>query len=98
MLITKAVISKGRKVEVITQEEFDRIAPGDMIGYRMKATDRPANPRRIWRGQVTSIDHVSNVLMVVVIDEGYEGEREQIGREQVVIVEHQVPQEAKPSF
>ena len=98
MLTTHAVILKGRKVEVIMQEEFARIAPGDIVGYRMKAADRPTNPHRIWRGQVTSVDHISNELMVVVLDEGYEGENELVGREQIIIIEHQLRPEAKPSF
>jgi len=88
---------KGRKVEVITQKEFIKLALGDTIGYRMKAADHPTNPLRIWKGEVISIDQLGSMLTVAVLDKGYEGEKETIGREQIILIEHQARQKVAPS-
>jgi len=74
------------------QEEFTRIVPGDTISYRMRVADRPINPLRAWKGQVISIDRSINRVTVAVLDEGYEGESEYIGREQIILAERRMPQ------
>jgi hypothetical protein len=90
MLTANAFCRKGGSKEVVLQEEFAKMVPGDTINYRLKPIDRPINPRRLWKGQVIANDQSSNVALVAVLDKGYEGEREYVGWEQIVKIEQHV--------
>jgi hypothetical protein len=52
---------------------FQTLAVGDIITYTLAADQRPANPQRTYRGVVTSIVHKAESVIVMLLDEGYEG-------------------------
>ena len=62
---------------------FQTLAVGDIITYILLADQRPANPKRTYTGTVTSIVHKAESVIVMLLDEGYEGLSEPVGRSQI---------------
>jgi hypothetical protein len=62
---------------------FQTLAAGAIITYTLAADQRPANPQRTYRGMVTSIVHKAQSVIVMLLDEGYEGLSEPVGRSQI---------------
>ena len=65
------------------EKTFQTIAVGDIITYTLSADQRPTNPYRVYRGVVTSIVHTAQSVIVTLLDEGYEGLSEPVGRCQI---------------
>ena len=64
-------------------KSFQMLAVGDIIGYTLSADQRPTNPHRTYRGVVTSIYHKAQHVIVMLLDEGYEGLSEPVARSQI---------------
>ena len=62
---------------------FQTLAVGDIIIYTLAADQRPTNPHRTYRGVVTSMVHKAESVLVTLLDEGYEGLSEPVGRSQM---------------
>lgn len=62
---------------------FQTLAAGAIITYTLSADQRPTNPQRTYRGVVTSIVHKAQSVIVTLLDEGYEGLSEPVGRSQI---------------
>lgn len=65
------------------EKTFQTIAVGDIITYTLVADQRPTNPHRSYRGVVTSMVHKAQSVIVTLLDEGYEGLSEPVGRSQI---------------
>jgi hypothetical protein len=64
-------------------EEFHTIAVGDIISYTLSPDQRPTNPLREYRGVVTKLYPDIQMVIVTLLDEGYEGLSEQVKMDQV---------------
>jgi hypothetical protein len=62
---------------------------GDTVFYRLKLSDLPINPERVWKGKIESVYSKVGMCFVLVssLDEGYEGLREAVWPSQVVKIE-----------
>ena len=58
---------------------------GDTVFYRLKLSDLPVNPERVWKGKIESV--CSSFVLVSSLDEGYEGLREAVWPSQIVKIE-----------
>ena len=58
---------------------------GDIIFYKLRLSDLPINPERVWKGKIESV--YSSFVLVSSLDEGYEGLREAVWPSQIVKVE-----------
>lgn len=58
---------------------------GDVIFYKLRLSDLPTNPERIWKGKIESL--YSSFILVSSLDEGYEGLQEPVWPSQIVTVE-----------
>ncbi len=65
------------------EEEFKTIAIGDTITYILLADQRPKNPQRAYRGVVNSIYPDIQMVLVTLLDEGYEGLSEHVRMSQI---------------
>jgi hypothetical protein len=61
------------------------VQPGVAIAYRMRLSDRPTNPWRLWRGRVENV--YLGACLVRLTQPGYEGLDEIIFFEQIVSIE-----------
>lgn len=64
-------------------EEFHSIAVGDIISYTLSSDQRPTNPLREYRGVVTNLYPDTQMAIVTLLDEGYEGMSEQVKMDQI---------------
>jgi hypothetical protein len=64
-------------------EEFKTIAIGDTITYTLLADQRPINPQREYRGVVNGIYPTAQMVIVTLLDEGYEGLSEPVRMSQI---------------
>jgi hypothetical protein len=64
-------------------EEFHTIAVGDIISYTLSPDQRPTNPLRAYRGVVTKLYPATYMVIVTLLDEGYEGLSEQVQMDQI---------------
>ncbi len=64
-------------------EEFHSIAVGDIISYTLSPDQRPTNPLREYRGVVTKLYPDTQMAIVTLLDEGYEGMSEQVKMDQI---------------
>jgi hypothetical protein len=62
--------------------------PGDTITYRLRPSEQPLNPLRLWHGIVEIA--WTDCCRVRLTDEGYLGERELVVYWQIVEVTHGV--------
>ncbi len=67
----------------MNEEEFKTIAIGDTITYTLLADQRPKNPQRAYRGVVKSIYSDIQMVVVMLLDEGYEGLSEPVRMSQI---------------
>ncbi len=68
----------------ISADDFHQIVRGDIITYLLAANQLPTDPLREWHGRV---EHVHpHAVTVTVLDAGYDGEREIVGREEILSV------------
>lgn len=58
---------------------------GEVITYRLLPEQRPVNPKREWHGRVMSLC-APDLVLVELLDPGYEGLREFVRVSQVVSV------------
>jgi hypothetical protein len=58
---------------------------GVVIIYRMRLSDRPTNPQRLWHGRVKNV--YPGACLVRLTEPGYEGLDEIIFFEQIVSIE-----------
>ena len=58
---------------------------GDIIFYKLKLSDLPINPERVWKGKIEGV--CSSFVLVSSLDEGYEGLREAVWPSQVIKIE-----------
>jgi hypothetical protein len=64
-------------------EEFHTIAVGDIISYTLSLDQRSTNPLREYRGVVTKLYPDTQMVIVTLLDEGYEGLSEQVKMDQI---------------
>ena len=64
-------------------DEFHTIAVGDIISYTLSSDQRPTNPLREYRGVVTKLYPETLMVIVTLLDEGYEGLSEQVKIDQI---------------
>ena len=64
---------------------FSRLQRGVVIAYRLRLSDRPTNPLRLWHGRVEDVH--APMCWVRLIDPGYAGLDEMIFFEQIVGIE-----------
>ena len=62
---------------------FQTLAVGAIITYTLSADQRPTNPQRTYTGVVTSMVHKAQSVIVMLLDKGYEGLSEPVGRSQI---------------
>ena len=62
-----------------------QIQAGVVIAYRLRPSDRPTNPQRLWHGIIEEVH--PPVCWVRLTEPGYEGLDEMIFFEQIVSVE-----------
>jgi hypothetical protein len=58
---------------------------GDIIFYKLRLSDLPIHPERIWKGKIESA--YSSFVLVSSLDTGYEGLQEAVWSSQIVTVE-----------
>jgi hypothetical protein len=58
------------------------VQAGVVITYRMRLSDRPTNPQRLWHGVVEDV--YTGAYMVRLIEPGYEGLKEIVFFHQIV--------------
>jgi hypothetical protein len=58
---------------------------GDIIFYRLKLSDLPINPERVWKGKIEGV--YSSFVLISSLDVGYEGLREAVWPSQIVKIE-----------
>ncbi len=61
------------------------ISPGSTIAYRLKASDLPKNPNKVWRGKVKHCGPTG--VLVEMLEPDYNGLTEVVTYEQVIAVE-----------
>ena len=64
-------------------KSFQMLAVGDIITSTLSADQRPTHPSRTYRGVVTSVYHTALHVMVMLLDERYEGLSEPVARGQI---------------
>ena len=62
-----------------------RIRAGVVIAYRLRPSDRPTNPQRLWHGIIKDV--YTRACWVCLTEPGYEGLDEMIFFEQIVGIE-----------
>ena len=62
-----------------------RIQPGGDIAYRLRPSDRPKNPQRLWHGKVEEV--YNGACRVRLTEPEYEGLDEMVFFEQIVRIE-----------
>jgi hypothetical protein len=62
-----------------------QIQPGVAIAYRLRPSDLPTNPQRLWHGRVENV--YAGACWVCSVEPGYKGLDEMIFFEQVVGIE-----------
>ena len=67
----------------MNEEEFYTLAVGDVISYTLSHDQRPTNPLRAYRGVVTKLYPDTYMVIVTLLEEGYEGLSEQVQMEQI---------------
>jgi hypothetical protein len=67
----------------MNEEEFHTIAVGDILSYTLSPDQRPTNPLREYRGVVTKLYSDTQMIIVTLLDEGYEGLSEQVQMVQI---------------
>ncbi len=63
--------------------EFHTIAVGDIISYPLSPDQRPSNPLREYRGVVAKLYPATQMVIVTLLDAGYEGMSEQVMMDQI---------------
>lgn len=71
----------------ITQAEYNTLKQGDIIYYLLASKDLPAHPEKEWKGKVALVYDSSRIVMVISLEEGFEGYSELIQGNQIVRVE-----------
>lgn len=64
-------------------EEFKTIAIGDTITYTLSPDQRPIIPQREYRGVVNKTFPADQMVIVTLLDEGYEGLSEPVRMSQI---------------
>ncbi len=67
----------------MNEEEFKTIAIGDTIIYTLSQDQRPTNSQRAYRGVVNRIYPDVHMVLVTLLDEGYEGLSEYVKMSQI---------------
>jgi hypothetical protein len=62
---------------VITQKQIQTLTVGTHITYKMRGEDRPTNRDRVWQGEII-VSPRAGMCRVRLLDEGYEGEEEDV--------------------
>lgn len=86
---------RRRQMQIYEQVEpfitVKQLAVGTVIAYRLRPAQRPANPGERWRGKIIETfqrrDSMLDVVLVEILDRGYEDEIETVLLEQIVEVE-----------
>lgn len=64
---------------------YSLVRPGAIIGYRLKSSDRPLHPNKIWKGRV--IRWYGGALLVVeILEPGYHGLTEFVHVDHIIAV------------
>ena len=71
----------------ITQAEYNTLKQGDIIYYLLAPKDLPTHPEKKWEGKVELINYTLRIVMVISLEEGFEGDSELIQGNQIVRVE-----------
>jgi hypothetical protein len=71
----------------ITQAEYNTLKQGDIIYYLLVPKDLPTHPEKEWKGKVALVYDSSRIVMVISLEEGFEGDSELIQGNQIVRVE-----------
>ena len=64
------------------EDMLAHVQVGVVIIYRMRLSDRPTNPQRLWHGVVEDV--YTGAYMVRLIEPGYEGLKEIVFIHQIV--------------
>ncbi len=67
----------------MNEGEFHIIAVGDIISFTLSSDQRPTNPLREYRGVVTKLYPDTIMVIVMLLDEGYEGLSEKVQMDQI---------------
>jgi hypothetical protein len=67
-----------------------RVQAGVVIAYRLRPSDRPTNPERLWHGIVTEV--YAKACLVRLTEPDYEGLDEMIFFEQILYFYNSMPQ------
>src|SRR3954465_2578963 len=62
----------------ITQAEYNTLKQGDIIYYLLAPKDLPTHPEKKWKGKVELINYTLRIVMVISLEEGFEGDSEVI--------------------
>ncbi len=65
--------------------DTSHLRTGAIIGYHLPPSEQPSDPNRIWKGRVISW-HGNMLLIVEMLEPGYQGLREYVNVNQVVAV------------
>jgi len=60
------------------------VQAGVVIAYRLRPSERPTNPERLWHGRVEKV--YTEVCQVRLTELGYEGEHEMVFFSQIVSI------------
>ncbi len=64
---------------------YSQLQRGAVIAYRLRPSDRPTNPQRLWHGRVEDVH--APMCWVRLLDPGYTGLDETVFFEQIVGIE-----------
>ena len=70
---------------------LNQLTVGTVIVYRLRPTQQPTNPGERWRGKIIETFHrqgsLLDVVLVELLDKGYENEIETVLVEQIVAID-----------
>ncbi|HEU5374356.1 MAG TPA: hypothetical protein VFV38_02870 [Ktedonobacteraceae bacterium] len=73
--------------EPLSNPDFSTIAIGDIIFYHLSPEDLPTHPEKEWSGVVIATHSVSQLAIVQLLTEGFEGEEDKVPFRQIIRVE-----------
>ncbi len=68
---------------------FNELKPGTIIVYFLRPSQLPINPKLEWRGRIKQLDPSQQMVIVNILNEGFEGEEEPVFINQIIRVEHE---------